>query len=242
MKKTIKFLTAAAFVLGLTLFSIGAAHADYKNPPGWDGNPYFTHQTWNFHETPDAYDEFDNPVFYPEYDDNPYGIPEMIHDDFLSTAVWHDTWEGRSNVWQYDDTSIVDFFVPNSPNPDLTKEVWFQATYYTTDGGQISEDSWIYPEPAELFPDGVGVSFAQVSREAVDGEAGWYHETWMGTIFPQPELEDFCIFFDDGAGNPATVYLDQVDIDTRCVPIPGAVWLLGSGLIGFAGIRRRSNV
>ena len=242
MKKTIRFLMAITFAFSLTLFSTGAAQADYHNPPGWDNDPYFTHQTWNFHQIPDDYDEFDNPIFYPEVDDNPYeGLHGMIHDDFFGTAVWHDTWEGRNNVWQYDENSIVDFFVPNSPNPDLTKEVWFQATYYTIDGGQISEDSWIYPEPAESFFD---VFFEQVSRDAIEGEPGWYRETWMGTIIPQPELEDFCIFFDGGLdefGFPiaATVYVDQVDIDTRCVPIPGAIWLLGSGLLGLVGIRRR---
>ena len=33
--------------------------------------------------------------------------------------------------------------------------------------------------------------------------------------------------------------VSQVVIDTKCVPIPAAVWLLGSGLLGLIGIRRR---
>ena len=33
---------------------------------------------------------------------------------------------------------------------------------------------------------------------------------------------------------------DQLDIPFA--PIPGAVWLLGSGLLGLIGIRRRSRI
>ena len=35
---------------------------------------------------------------------------------------------------------------------------------------------------------------------------------------------------------------DQLDIPFAPVPIPGAVWLLGSGLLGLIGIRRRSKI
>jgi hypothetical protein len=39
-------------------------------------------------------------------------------------------------------------------------------------------------------------------------------------------------------------YLDKVDLDvtgSSAVPIPGAVWLLGSGLLGLVGVRRRKS-
>ena len=103
MKQAIRSLMAITFALSLILVSTGVAQADYNDPPGWGDNPYFTHQTWNFHETPDAFDEFGNPIFYPEVDDNPYGVPEQIHAESpFTTASWHDTWEGREGVWQYD--------------------------------------------------------------------------------------------------------------------------------------------
>ncbi|OPX40888.1 MAG: hypothetical protein B1H13_05055 [Desulfobacteraceae bacterium 4484_190.3] len=35
---------------------------------------------------------------------------------------------------------------------------------------------------------------------------------------------------------------DQLDIPFATVPIPGAVWLLGSGLLGLIGIRHRSRI
>lgn len=41
-----------------------------------------------------------------------------------------------------------------------------------------------------------------------------------------------------GSNSSATVWFDNVSISS--VPIPGAVWLLGSGIIGMVGLRRRS--
>ena len=222
MTKATRILPAITFVLSLCLVSMGVAQADYYSPPGWDNNPYFTHQSWQFdtHANPSA----------PTTDDNPFG--EAVY-EASDPVMWHAAFQGRSGVWEYNYGSLVDFWVPNELHPELTKEVWFQATYWTDTGGQISEDSWIFPDPAG------DVTFARVSREAVEGEADWYHDTWMGTIIPQPLSEEFTIFFDDGLFGDATVYVDQVDIDTRCVPIPCTVLLLGSGLIGFVGIRRR---
>ena len=37
--------------------------------------------------------------------------------------------------------------------------------------------------------------------------------------------------------DPGYIYMD--DISVNPVPIPGAVWLLGSGLVGLAGLRRK---
>jgi hypothetical protein len=226
--KAKRFLPAVVFALVLMLVPAGAALADYADPPGWDANPYFTHQTWEFF-TPA------NPLVAEE-NKNPYGKPEF---EQFGGVAYFEKFEGREGVWQFDDWSIVDFIVPNSENPALTKEVWFQATYWTDDGGRISEDSWIFPNPVAD-----AVTFGQGNFE--DLGDGWYRETWMGAIFPQPALEDFSIFFDGGFDEsgmpiPANVYLDQVSIDTRCVPIPGAVLLLGSGLLGLVGVRRRNR-
>jgi hypothetical protein len=220
MGKATRILLAITFALSLCLVSMGVAQADYYDPPGWDNNPYFTHQSWQFdtNAIPSA----------PTTNNNPFGVAEY---DAMG-ATWHAAWEGRTGVWQYDELSWTDFEVPNEPVLPI-KEVWFQATYWTNTGGQISEDS-------EIFADPLGdVTFVRVSREEIAAGSGWYRDTWMGTIIPQPSLEDFFILFDDGLGGPATVYVDQVDIDTRCVPIPCTVLLLGSGLIGLCGYQTK---
>jgi hypothetical protein len=43
----------------------------------------------------------------------------------------------------------------------------------------------------------------------------------------------------NGNGYAPGVYIDQVVIDTICTPIPSAVCLLGAGMVGLVGLRRK---
>ena len=40
-------------------------------------------------------------------------------------------------------------------------------------------------------------------------------------------------------GTGGTDYAPYLSVTVSSIPIPGAVWLLGSGLIGIVGIRRK---
>ena len=52
------------------------------------------------------------------------------------------------------------------------------------------------------------------------------------------EWEDYWEF-DQTPSNTFSLYLISHDYDANVVPIPGAVWMLGSGLIALVGLRRR---
>ena len=46
------------------------------------------------------------------------------------------------------------------------------------------------------------------------------------------------VFYAEGGDNVGML-LDRVELTYNKVPLPGAVWLLGSGLVGLAGLRRK---
>jgi hypothetical protein len=47
------------------------------------------------------------------------------------------------------------------------------------------------------------------------------------------------LFIEVKASGPGTVNVTNINSNASAVPIPAAVWLLGSGLIGLVGLRRR---
>jgi len=56
-------------------------------------------------------------------------------------------------------------------------------------------------------------------------------------IFPNPEFEELELYFT--LDESEFIGVEYLHIATECVPVPSAVWLLGSGLIGIVGIRRK---
>ena len=60
---------------------------------------------------------------------------------------------------------------------------------------------------------------------------GFVFEQWE--MFPNPDFEYVKVWA------PFEFELQSVTIVTESVPLPGAVWLLGSGLLGLIGFRRK---
>jgi hypothetical protein len=69
-----------------------------------------------------------------------------------------------------------------------------------------------------------------------DPNYGYGIYTW-GTIYPNPVWEEIQFTFTIPEDEWAWIY--DVHVATECVPIPAAVWLLGTGLIGIVGMRRK---
>ena len=149
------------------------------------------------------------------------------------------TFNGRTNVIKLTDDSQIDFWLPNfyqdPPNP--YKKVQIQVTYFAISVSQYSSvDASTFPYLAEV---GEPVLIAEYAY----GD-GWYTDVWNLQIQPNPPSEFIYVNFTNGLLGVGELplypaYLDQVVIDTICVPEPATIGLLGLGVLAF--LRKRKT-
>jgi len=111
--------------------------------------------------------------------------------------------------------------------------------YYNNLGGTCGGTCGGGGFPGATFTDGYGntVSFQDLQQNGYWASPKFDHEEYMATYA-------WYFYFTTGYqhyGTPgATLYAWAVrDGDVGAAPIPSALWLLGSGLIGIVGIRRK---
>ena len=116
---------------------------------------------------------------------------------------------------------------PNYPPPNPYKDIWVQITW---------APEAQYGEPTvKVQPEGIepGVIVPLDPQSPIDMPGTWYHSTYKVRIEPNPPWELIVI--------QGSVYVDEVVVDTYCVPEPGGMLALitGSlGLVGFIGRRK----
>jgi hypothetical protein len=98
----------------------------------------------------------------------------------------------------------------------------------------VLSGKWASDNTSKIFLNG-----SDTFNETPDGSAfSVLHDFTLQTGF-QPGVNTLAFIVanigDAGSGNPTGLLV----ADLRAVPIPGAVWLLGSGLICLIGLRRR---
>lgn len=230
------------------------ASADYADPPGWDTNPYFTHQSWSF-DTQQA-----NPMAPDDGVISP-GSPKF---NIAPGATWVDDlgmvfdpytqqYLGtRQGGWRVDgpsgtpDVEMEEWFTIDIPNikRDLIKEVWIELTFMCAN--QTHAAGIVNDVDLQIYADGnVGddnFKFAYHGSTELPVGASMSGEIWVRSastfsFFPQPGDETIVLrgWMEDGQ----YVILDQIDVDTRCIPEPATLGLLGIGSLAL--IRRRKN-
>jgi len=202
------------------MVSIIAATAkpDYSNPPAWQDNPYFTHQTWQFRTGA-------SPV-NADIDLNPFGESKLgIHGDNIR---WSEYEFAREGVWTIEQGwAQIEGIIFNEENEDLSKEIWIQATLHTSIRGGVPIDILFE------FPDGT-YTVTPIDSSVIVAPDGWLYQTYLFDLTPQPDWEVVGLNFSLPTG--AYVAIDQLDIDTRCIPEPATLLLLALG--GFLSLRR----
>lgn len=198
-------------------FCTSTALADDLFPPPWRYTAGSTFQHWDFHSGASGMAPDGAAV------NNIYG-PPLLHT--TNPGNWLPSFSGRNDVWAVNDFDFLRFEVPNELHTSMQKELLLQVTYLSPTLGlgiQITS------------PNG---NFTQVGAPTITPlPGGWIHETSRWTLNSCPGVEN--VFIQPPV--PGTVlFVDQVVIDTRCIPSPGAGAMIAMGALLAARRRRRA--
>lgn len=195
---------------------------------------------------------------------NPYGDPMLIS---TGPRVGY-TGENLEHAWEFTDygmgmvnetfyghvggmgSGYTAFDIPNS-EVNLTQDIWLQYIVYLPRGGAGPDGSALTSffldapvfDPVTGDPTNTAVGtmlskeFEQLEGPGYSGY--WWRVTEEWQLDSQP-AEEWLWLASSGEGGAATLF-DSVDIQTSAVPIPGAVWLFGSGIIALIGVRRKRS-
>ncbi len=223
-----RLLTICA-VAGFILITTGLATADDLTIPPWAGQPRTVFAEW------DDWDDFPSDMPPVNWFSNPPGLPDPCANAETEgdTAELLPTYAYRDDVIKLTADGDLVFKIPNFPLPNDCKKIWIQVTYHPTDPNQ---HPWF-----DVEAEGIEGMTDPVLEDRFDEWSNdWVTEAWSFQIQPNPESEEITLnFFDIDDGTPSyPAYVDQVVIDTWCVPEPTTVCLLGLGSLVFLRKRR----
>jgi hypothetical protein len=205
-----------------------AVLADDYLPPTWRDQPGTVTAQWDswagfgYTMSPDSWTNNPLPLLSPAPNAYAYNGTSLLSE-----------FQGRTNVIELTGNNQIDFWLPNFDNQNPYKDVWIQVTYFATSSAQYSSvDASTYPYPSEISEPSLIADYSHGN--------GWYTDVWNLQIIPNPQAEFIYVNFTNqqyGTGPLYPAYLDQVVIDTWCVPEPTTICLLGFGALSL--IRRK---
>lgn len=215
-----------AFMFALALWPAAAAFGDDFNPPNWRGQPGTSWAQWEFLT--------DNPTPPPDNGFLPFGPPSLTWTPGTG-AGWLPEKPpynppGPSGDGWLNLSGELDVFMPNSPLPNPHKEIWIQLTWSPQVIGNVPFLQVFHPggSTPEFHTPLVQTYAYEQFPGAPDG-LKVFHSVYHVDLIPNPDWER--IYIRGG------IDVDELVIDTWCVPEPSALALLTIG--GLLAVRRR---
>jgi len=221
MKSVLVFVFAICAVLASSAF------AEDLWPVPWDpALPYQTYQAWEF--------PMMNPGMpfepFATESNNPYG---WAHITETPPVTWPDPIQGPEgpeiiNTLHIDQNGPFTIWVPNNPNPNDIKLIFWQMT---SDKSPTPTGTG----PTATTPDGTtGTNMPSPYPQVQHPNDNWY--TYNGLIAIQPNPEGEWITWD----LVESTNIEEIVIKTICMPIPepAIIGLLGLGLAALVTRKR----
>ena len=210
------------------------AAADDVWPPSWRGEWSTTFQYWEFEaddtgQTPGGMPPDGPGTLVEGMPGEPYLQPGYLGGTHLKVYPNPDQWisshyTGRTGIWEL--SGNIDVTVKNHLTENPYKWVYVQITWRP-------EDDFPTATPYINNMNPVPVNAADMPK--VTNEKDW-GDGWKTTLFewylrPNPDLEEFTI--------NGSILVDQLVVDTWCVPEPSTLAMLLSVSLVALGWRRR---
>ena len=230
-----KYAIALVSVVILCLVIDQVALADDINPPTWRGQESTTLQIWEFNY--DADPDGSGPYDYAPDGSAGDGLAPLAGTHAVvipGDPTWKevDDVHGTDRVGIWGMSGYIDVVVDNYDEPNDYKWVWLQITWAPDMVGYSSAPMFTNMNPL------ADPAWPVTLTDEVDWGDGWFTSTYEWRIYPNPVEEAFTISYDSSGGGTATI-VDQLVIDTWCVPEPATLGLLIIG--GVALLKRRSQ-
>ncbi len=218
-----------AMMLTVLVFAV-VAPADDTFPPTWRGLEGTTVQEWEFTAPGPNYGPPDGALF-----DNPYGDPVAYDDPGGWPSTWRSSHGGRDGVLEFIGPYALVFDIPNRDLPNEEKWIQIQTTFYSPQfypmeqgpaGVNIVYDSSVYSSDQPPTPQ----SWSSLGD-------GWYMHVFDIVLPWNPVFERIELYWDSAVFEP--YFVDQVVIDTYCVPEPASLGLMAAGAVLLLRRRRR---
>lgn len=217
----VRRLVTLVLVLGL----VGPVLADDLIQPDWRYTPNTVFAHFGFDSPANADGQYIAEDFWQLVT-----FEDPWIDTYYGDADWYDDFEGRQGVLGPWGGDVVQLHLDNYNCYNPVKYMYLQVTWWT-DG--FTGDQPL-PEVFDAYSSHGDVTWSDaVLTHEDDLGGGWMYNRWYIEMWPNPEWE-WVNFY---AANNGDMYIDQIVVDTLCIPAPGALALLGAA--GLVRARRR---